>query len=415
MSRLANGVTVVSQNQGEGVGTVSVYVAAGSRNETAKTAGVSHFLKFLPFQSTVGRTNMYIAREAENHGYQLLSCANRENLGYHVHFLPNQLGTAAGSLVDTVVAPAFFDWETRDNTENIHNDLDAVKGDNQLSLIKDAHKGLFRDTLGRPLLCSSARAEDITADLVKDYYKAHFVGERIAVVGTGVSHAQLVEAVKGLEKLPAKGAATKAAKYYGGAEIRTDLATDKVHAAFAFPGAAVGGADAAAVGVLRFLLGGSGANLKGSNGSFSNPLSAALAAAAPGSFCVQALHSSYSDAGLLAVTLSTDASTAAARISAAASTIQSVLSSVSDEDVARAKNQLIFSILSQERGALVSAAGAEALATHTFTPAAAKAAAVEKVTVADVKAAATRIKATKPVYVVRGALDETPYLDQLFK
>jgi hypothetical protein len=66
-------------------------------------------------------------------------------------------------------------------------------------------------------------------------------------------------------------------------------------------------------------------------------LSAAVAAAAPGSFCLQALHAAYSDAGILTVTLSTDASTAAARITAAANSIKSLLSSVSDADLARAK------------------------------------------------------------------------------
>jgi hypothetical protein len=54
-------------------------------------------------------------------------------------------------------------------------------------------------------------------------------------------------------------------------QIRTDLTTDKVHAAFAFPGASVGQADAAAVGVFRFLLGGSGSSLKGSFGGHSSP------------------------------------------------------------------------------------------------------------------------------------------------
>jgi hypothetical protein len=50
VSRLANGVTVVSQDNCESVSHVSVYVAAGSRNETAQTAGTAHFLKSLPFQ-----------------------------------------------------------------------------------------------------------------------------------------------------------------------------------------------------------------------------------------------------------------------------------------------------------------------------------------------------------------------------
>jgi hypothetical protein len=46
-----------------------------------------------------------------------------------------------------------------------------------------------------------------------------FLGFSVSLVFAGVAHAELVEAVKALEKLPAKGATTKAAHYYGGAEV----------------------------------------------------------------------------------------------------------------------------------------------------------------------------------------------------
>ena len=41
---------VVSQDHGEAVSTVSIYAAAGSRNETADTAGAGLHLRSLPFQ-----------------------------------------------------------------------------------------------------------------------------------------------------------------------------------------------------------------------------------------------------------------------------------------------------------------------------------------------------------------------------
>jgi predicted Zn-dependent peptidase len=49
---------------------------------------------------------MFIARDAENHGFQLQACSNRETLGYHVHFLPNHLTVASATLLDTITGQA---------------------------------------------------------------------------------------------------------------------------------------------------------------------------------------------------------------------------------------------------------------------------------------------------------------------
>ena len=54
-----------------------------------------------------------------------------------------------------------------------------------------------------------------------------------------------------------------------------------------------------------------------------------------------------------------------------------------------ARNQLAFAILSQDRHAFVTSAAAHAINSHTFVSAQAAADAVEKVTVADVKAVST--------------------------
>ncbi len=63
----------------------------------------------------------------------------------------------------------------------------------------------------------------------------------------------------------------------------------------------------------------------------------AVAAASKGNFSLQAVHSQYSDAGLLAVKVSTSAANAGATVSAAAAAIQTVLGSVTDAEVAKAK------------------------------------------------------------------------------
>lgn len=148
-------MTVVSHDNGENVGSVSIFVAAGSRNESAQTAGSAHFLKALPFQvspfmflgspfskSTANFTNVFITREAESLGYQFGSAVCRENVVYNTSFLRERFSRATERLVEVVTgklrngmltpAPAFFDWELRDNAENIAKDIAALKANHQL-------------------------------------------------------------------------------------------------------------------------------------------------------------------------------------------------------------------------------------------------------------------------------------------
>ena len=63
----------------------------------------------------------------------------------------------------------------------------------------------------------------------------------------------------------------------------------------------------------------------------------AIGASAPGSFSLQGVHAQYSDAGLLALLLSTGAGTAGAHITAMAQALAATLEGVTDAEVARAK------------------------------------------------------------------------------
>ncbi|MBI3208254.1 MAG: insulinase family protein, partial [Candidatus Solibacter usitatus] len=60
---LPNGITVLSEQMSQ-VRSVSVgiWITAGSRNETAKTNGISHFIEHMLFKGTANRSAEQIAR-----------------------------------------------------------------------------------------------------------------------------------------------------------------------------------------------------------------------------------------------------------------------------------------------------------------------------------------------------------------
>ena len=64
LSTLPNGFRVITENMpGFGSATLGVWIAAGSRNETAEQNGVAHVLEHMAFKGTSKRSALDIAEE----------------------------------------------------------------------------------------------------------------------------------------------------------------------------------------------------------------------------------------------------------------------------------------------------------------------------------------------------------------
>jgi len=129
---------------------------------------------------------------------------------------------------------------------------------------------------------------------------------------------------------------------------------------------------------------------------------------------VSSFNYSYTDAGLIGVSVTAGAGDIAGAVDAAVGATKSVLAGdFTDADVARAKNQIAVAALnsnSTERTAfLASQAG---VTKQPLTPEA-YADAILAVTTASVKAAAVAAGASKPTVVAAGNLGYAPYADTL--
>jgi hypothetical protein len=112
ISTLSNGVKVVSQDSSCPGATIGVYVAAGSRFESAANAGTAHFIERLAFKGTTNRTAFRLVRDLSRLGSNSRSALTRESIGY-VH---DGLRSAA---------PQFVEYAA-DMARNPQFDLDDV-------------------------------------------------------------------------------------------------------------------------------------------------------------------------------------------------------------------------------------------------------------------------------------------------
>lgn len=402
-TKLSNGVTVISRDSSAAYGSVSLVVGAGMKNETTANVGISHFLRSVAFQSNKARTAVRVTRESENSGMTLGVQSKTDAIQYSATFLRGDMALGVKSLVENVTEPEFFRWEVDRVKQHIAAETAAFYKTPEHIVYEEALRAAFHNTAGRAFTCPASRINKYTAADVAAFAHDHFVGNKIVVVGNGVSHQELLDAVSGLGNLPASGVATAPAKFFGGAQVRRDdFSSSQVRAFWAFEGAARGDKDAAAAAVLAAVLG-RGPAVKWSGSSASR-----LGAVLKGSGRASGQHFALSDTGAVCVytEMGADKGDLVGKI---ADEISSVMQgNISDEDVERAKKTLINNIAEESTTSQEQHIALLALSGKSVTQEE-RIAQVSAVSKADVTAAAKRAAGSKPVFVATGNLDKVPY------
>ena len=99
ISRLENGLTVLTVPGGTGSMSAMLFVGAGSRYETREVAGTAHFLEHLFFKGTPRRpTTLQIATEIDSLGCRFNAFTSEEYTAYFV----KGAGEYAGAAVDVI-------------------------------------------------------------------------------------------------------------------------------------------------------------------------------------------------------------------------------------------------------------------------------------------------------------------------
>jgi predicted Zn-dependent peptidase len=87
--------------------TVGVWLARGSRHETAAESGIAHFIEHMLFKGTSTRSAEDIAQEIDSIGGQLDAFTAKEYASYYIKVLDEHLPIALDLLSDMLTRPAF--------------------------------------------------------------------------------------------------------------------------------------------------------------------------------------------------------------------------------------------------------------------------------------------------------------------
>ncbi|MBQ7525671.1 MAG: insulinase family protein [Abditibacteriota bacterium] len=210
-THLPGGLTVVSEHlsHAESV-SLGVWVRAGSRDESPRLSGISHFTEHMVFKGTHRRTAEEISAEAEGLGCDLNAFTDKEYTCYHTRALPEYTAGVLDIIADMLTDPLLSERDAANEKGVV---IDEIRGvaDVPEDLIIDETASLFfgSNRLGQSVAGSEKTVSAFTPEDVRGCMAARYRTENIVVAAAGkVDHDNLVALA---EKLfaPAEGESGK--------------------------------------------------------------------------------------------------------------------------------------------------------------------------------------------------------------
>eukprot|EP00457_Paulinella_chromatophora_P004427 gb/GEZN01004439.1/.p1 GENE.gb/GEZN01004439.1/~~gb/GEZN01004439.1/.p1 ORF type:complete len:502 (+),score=75.47 gb/GEZN01004439.1/:265-1770(+) len=420
-SKLSNGLTVMSTDSHSPLSNVALLVKSGSRNETAHSSGISHFMEYMAFQGTKHRSPYATVRDNALRAISAKANASRESLLFTGEAMRNYLPELLSTFADSLSYPLFALDEIEDVKLKYLDDSQKHSHDNEQLMSEAVHAAAFHNnSLGRPFY-SDDNLGTFTPENLADWHKTFYTAPRMVLGVVGVKHDELMEFVTptfaNLNEDSGFGSG-ESVKYTGGDVRLFRKATSKEFVQFtlAFEAPSWASDDVFAMCVLQMLMGGGGSFSAGGpgKGMYSRLMENVLNRYA---WVEQAdtIANIYDDSGLFGLRATARAENAADLVSVLVGEARGMTSKITDEELKRAKNLLKSSIFIQlEQSRLHVEDMVRQYATYgKVIPAMELCARIDKVTAADIQRVAKKMLTSKPATAAVGDLSNLPSYSEI--
>ena len=153
---------------------VGVWLARGSRHESAELSGIAHFVEHMLFKGTATRSAEDIAQTIDSIGGQMDAFTSKEYAGYYLKVLDEHLPLAVDVLADIVTRPALSPDDIEREKKVILEEIKMVE-DTPDDLVHE----IFTETLwqghplGRPILGTPETVSAFTRETLRRILHRH--------------------------------------------------------------------------------------------------------------------------------------------------------------------------------------------------------------------------------------------------
>ena len=165
---------------------VGLFIASGSRHETAKTAGISHFIEHMLFKGTPTRKPVDITRAIEGRGGNFNACTGEESTCYYAHLPCEYLPEAVDILSDMYLRATIPAGEFVREKQVIIEEIRMYADEPDSVAMENLQRALFpKSTLGAPVAGTPESLKPMEPADLKAYIKSHYLASNTIVVVVG--------------------------------------------------------------------------------------------------------------------------------------------------------------------------------------------------------------------------------------
>ena len=165
---------------------VGLFIASGSRHETAKTAGISHFIEHMLFKGTPTRKPIDITRAIEGRGGNFNACTGEESTCYFAHLPCEYLPEAVDILSDMYLRATIPADEFAREKQVIIEEIRMYADEPDSVAMENLQRALFpKSTLGAPVAGTPESLAPMKPADLKRYIKSHYLASNTVVVIVG--------------------------------------------------------------------------------------------------------------------------------------------------------------------------------------------------------------------------------------
>ena len=183
---LGNGLRVaLAPCEAESVA-VGLFVASGSRHETAKTAGISHFIEHMLFKGTPTRTPLQITQAIEGRGGNFNACTGEEATCYFTHMPDECLAESIDILSDMYLNASIPGDEFKREKGVVVEEIRMYADEPDSVAMENLQRSLFPDSqLGAPVAGSEKSLAPMKPDDLRRYIRSHYRADNTIAVIVG--------------------------------------------------------------------------------------------------------------------------------------------------------------------------------------------------------------------------------------
>jgi predicted Zn-dependent peptidase len=386
---LGNGLRVVSEKM-PNVKSVSVgiWVDVGSRQESPRENGISHFIEHMCFKGTRRRNAKEIAQSLETLGGTLNAFTSRENTCYYARVLDEHFEQGFDVLADITTQSLFDAGEFKKEKDVICEEIKDVF-DTPGDIVHDFFASTLWNThpLGQTIMGEAKGIRALERRDLLGFMRRHYTTDRIVLSAAGaIDHDRLVDLARRKLVFPKSTAIKqlKAPTYREGHKKIFRRKLSQTHVCIGFPSIHFADPRKYHAMLLNTLLG----------AGMGSRLFQTIREERGLAYTVYSYQDFYYDTGVFGLYLGTDSNKTAQAVNLVLQELAAVAdSSITEDEVERAKSQLKGNLILSLEGShsRMNRLGRLELFQHTFVPLEKSAAQINAVTLADVRAIAGEI------------------------